>query len=136
HLAGAQNRFRRQSPADIEFLAFATQNRMQNRIKTSTKAYPFDQANRALADLRAGRLITPSEPVQFFFRHFNIAAKAAAAIVSTEPEASRRCQFIAPGSCLACAVRTSTVASDASLVRLATRSRSSPSGASSHRPVK
>jgi alcohol dehydrogenase, propanol-preferring len=36
----------------IEFLAFAA----QNGIETSTKTYPLDQANNALADLRAGRL--------------------------------------------------------------------------------
>jgi propanol-preferring alcohol dehydrogenase len=36
----------------IEFLAFAA----QNGIETWTKTYPLDQANSALADLRAGRL--------------------------------------------------------------------------------
>ncbi len=36
----------------IEFLAFAA----QNGIETSTKTYPLDQANSALADLRGGRL--------------------------------------------------------------------------------
>jgi alcohol dehydrogenase, propanol-preferring len=36
----------------IEFLAFAA----QKEIKTRTKTYPLNQANSALADLRAGRL--------------------------------------------------------------------------------
>jgi alcohol dehydrogenase, propanol-preferring len=36
----------------LEFLTFAT----QNGIETWTKTYPLDQANSALADLRAGRL--------------------------------------------------------------------------------
>ncbi len=36
----------------IEFLAFAA----QNGIETQTKVYPLEQANSALADLRAGRL--------------------------------------------------------------------------------
>jgi alcohol dehydrogenase, propanol-preferring len=36
----------------IEFLALAA----KNKIETQTKTYPLDQANGALADLRAGRL--------------------------------------------------------------------------------
>jgi alcohol dehydrogenase, propanol-preferring len=36
----------------IEFLAFAA----KHKIETQTKTYPLDQANGALADLRAGRL--------------------------------------------------------------------------------